>query len=312
MRKNNLRHFQLISIGICLLAGTTLSAQNDLLAELEDETKDETQYTFATFKGTRVVNLQSPEIPGKGVLQYSILHRFGSFDNEFFYNFLGLDNAQIKMGLDYSPTNWLNVGWGHSSFQKVYDGYVKYRLVRQSTGAKTFPFTITGFSALYYKSQKFTDNLPHDDTERLSYVHELVIARKFGKKFSAEIVPAFTHFNVVETKDNNNDIIAIGGALRYKLSHMIAVTAEYIYQVNPNDYTHFNGNVETYANAFSVGCDLETGGHVFQLFLTNSRGVTEPYTIAETPGRWLDNDIHFGFNISRVFTLQKPKVPKEG
>ncbi len=287
-------------------------AQDDLLDMLEDEQGPTTEYAFATFKGTKIVNLQSPELPGKGVLQYTILHRFGSFSDDFFYNFLGLDNAQVRLTLDYSICDWLNIGIGHSGVNKVYDGFVKYRLFRQSKGAKNFPFTITGFSGLYYSALRFPEGVPFNESDRLSYVHELVVARKFNQKFSAEIVPTVTHFNLVDSADFSNDVYSIGLAARYKFTRMHSINVEYVYQLNPNSFLDpENNNLSPYPNALSVGVDIETGGHVFQLFLTNSRGVSEPYVFSQSTGNWLDGDIHFGFNISRVFTIKRPKTPDE-
>lgn len=307
MTRSNLRASILAGLFSSLFA-INASAQDDLLGMLEEQQKPETEYAFATFKGTRVVNLHSPELPGKGVLQYTILHRFGAFNEDFFYNFLGLDNAQVRLTLDYSPMEWLNVGLGHSSFQKVYDGFVKYRLFRQSKGKKNMPVSIVGFSSIYYSAQRFTDDFPHNDSERLSYVHELVVARKFSKRFSMELVPTVVHYNVVDTRDDNNDLYALGAAARYKFTHQHSINIEYIHQFNPNQFFDAEANeMVNYENALSIGFDIETGGHVFQLFVTNSRGVAEPYVIGQTPGRWSDGDLHFGFNISRVFTIKKPK-----
>lgn len=305
LKNNTLRKTSFLFL---LLFGFNAFAQDDLLDMLEEEQGPTTEYAFATFKGTRVINLQSPEIPGKGVLQYVISHRFGSFDDDFFYNFLGLDNAQIRLSLDYSITDWLNVGASHSSFRKMNDGFVKYRIARQSKGERNFPFTITGFSALYYQSLRFSDDQPHNESERLSFVNELVIARKFSKRFSAEIVPTLIHFNVVEQADFSNDVIALGVGGRYKFTNMHALTFEYVHQLNPYTYES-NNEVNDYNNSLSVGVDIETGGHVFQLFLSNSQGVSEPLVFTDTRNSWLDGDIHFGFNISRVFTIVKPKLP---
>ncbi len=311
-KNNNLKKEGFLALLFCLVWGSALQAQDDLMDLLEEEQGPTTEYAFATFKGTKVVNLQSPELPGKGVLQYTILHRFGAFNDDYFYNFLGLDNAQVRLTLDYSVTDWLNFGLGHSSVNKIYDGFVKYRLIRQSKGAKTFPFTITGFSGLYYSALRFPEGQPFNESDRLSYVHELVVARKFSQKFSAEIVPTVTHFNLVDSADFSNDIFSIGVAARYKFTRMHSFNVEYVYQLNPNSFVNpENGEFQNYPNALSIGVDIETGGHVFQLFFTNSRGVAEPYVFSRTPGSWLDGDIHFGFNISRVFTIQRPKVPEE-
>lgn len=284
--------------------------QDDLLSELEDDSSEETTYTFATWKGTKVVNLQTNEIPAAGVLQYTILHRFGSFSEDFFYNFLGLNNAQVRLTLDYSPTSWLNLGLGHTGFRKTYDAFAKYRLVRQSKGARNMPVSITGFSSIYYSAQRydrFSEGFERTTPRRLSYVHELVIARKFSQSFSAQIVPTVIHSNLTPRAVDNNTQFAVGVAARYKLTHMHALTVEWVPVFNGNEFPDADAasGFTPFNNALSIGMDIETGGHVFQLFLTNARGVAEPYAFAQTPGSWLEGDIHFGFNISRVFTMRR-------
>jgi hypothetical protein len=294
---------------LLLAFSLNLAAQDDLLAELEATSLPATDYAFATWKGTKVVNLQTNELPGKGVLQYTILHRFGSFSDNFLYNFLGLDNAQVRLTLDYSPSEWLNLGMGHTGFLKTNDAFVKYRLVRQSKGEKNMPVSITGFSSVYYSNQRYSDGLDRPSSARFSFVNELIIARKFNSNISAQIVPTLIHFNLVETPGDNNTIFALGLAARYKITKMHAITIEYVPQFNANSYPAavLSDDPNTFSNALSIGMDIETGGHVFQLFITNARGVAEPFVFAQNTGSWLEGDLHFGFNISRVFTLKKDK-----
>lgn len=298
--------------GILSFLSLALPAQDDLLAGLESEAKPRTEYAFATFKGTKLVNMQTNELPAQGVLQYSILHRFGAFNDDFFYNFLGLDNAQVRLTLDYSFFDWLNVGLGHTGFLKTYDGFAKVRLARQSKGQKSFPVSVTAFSGIYYSAQRYNDDLPRNTSDRFSYVHELIVTRKINQDLSLGLVPTVVHFNLVETRADHNDVFALGFLGRYKFTKQHAITLEYVHQFNPNSFADpLTGEPRPYENALSLGVDIETGGHVFQLFLTNSRGVAEPYVIAQTPGSWADGDIHFGFNISRVFTIVRPKTFQE-
>lgn len=304
----NKRNFIGLAGSIFILASPMLRAQDDLLAQLKAQAEEKTRYTLATFKGTKVVSLQSNELPAEGVLQYTFMHRFGAFNNDFFYNFLGLDNAQVLLTLDYSPTDWLNLGLGHTGFLKTYHGYAKYRLLRQSEGKRTFPVSVTGFSAVYYSAQRFNDDLPRTAANRMRYVNELIIARKFSPKFSMEWVPTLVHNNLVEDISDNNTVVALGVAGRYKITNMHAISLEYVHQFNPNQYLDLATNtLKTYTNNLSIGYVIETGGHVFHLFITNGQGIAEPYVFAENTGTWADGDLHFGFNISRVFTLKKPE-----
>jgi hypothetical protein len=292
-----------------LLLGFTLSAQDDLL-DLIDE-GPQTEYAYATFKGTRIINLQSNELPAKGVMQFMIMHRFGAINDEFLYNFFGLDVAQIRLSLDYSFTDWLNVGIGRSSFSKTYDGFAKIRLLRQSKGAKNMPFGLVWYFTINYTTLKWDDNLPHNESDRLSYTHELIMVRKFSKNFSLELVPSLVHFNLVEDQKTPNDIFVLGIGGRYKITNRVAFTAEYGLQLTDNFYYDTDGNKTNYENALSIGVDIETGGHVFQIHATNSRGLADPQWMARTPGSWGNGDIFLGFNISRVFTVKKPKLPEE-
>ena len=308
MQKNN----SLLLLFICVFFNLPVNAQDDLLDMLEEDTSNDTVYAFATFKGTKVINLQSPEIPGKGVLQYIFIHRFGAFNDDYFYNFLGMNTAEVGLQLDYSFADWLNFGLAYGGANpRTYNAFLKYKILRQSSGGRLMPVSMTGYSSIFYNAERYTDNLPHNQSDRISYVNQLVIARKFSKNFSMEIVPTHVHFNLVSLESESNDILSIGLGLRQKITPQIALSAEYIYQINP-----LETNLQTPApdigyqenqNALSFGVDIETGGHVFQIFLTNSRGVSDPYIIAQTPGSWLDGDIHLGFNISRVFTIVRPK-----
>ena len=295
----------LFGLIICL---SKLEAQEDLLAELEGLEEARTEFVTATFKGTQVINAPSNELPGAGVLQFVFQHRFGSLSDDFFYNFLGLDNADVRLGFDYALNDRLQIGLGRSSFEKTYDASSKIRILRQSTGPKALPLSMTVAASVFVKSLKWTDGLPHQFSDRLSYSFHLVISRKFSESFSLAFTPSLVHFNLVDRKDQANDVVAIGLGGRYKLNRRISINAEYFPQLNQNSYLD-QEQKRAFFNSFSLGFDIETGGHVFQLFFSNSRGVIAPQYIAQTSGSWKDGDVYFGFNISRVFTLKKPDLP---
>jgi hypothetical protein len=128
----------------------------------------------------------------------------------------------------------------------------------------------------------------------------MIIARKFSDKLSLQLSPTMIHRNLVLTTEDENDVYAIGTAGRYKLTKRTALNAEYFY-VLPGE------TADNFYNSLSVGFDIETGGHVFQLHLTNSQGMIEKFFIPANAGRWSKGDIYFGFNISRVFSLKKKK-----
>lgn len=280
----------------CLLVGLLAPgrAQDDLLSLLEEE--ETVDYATASFKTNRVINLHSLENTAKGVLDFKISHRFG-FVNQGIKEFFGLDNATIRLGLEMGLTDRLAAGIGRSSFEKTVDGFLKYKFLRQSSGAKNMPITAAAFASMAIKTIPFENpDRVNYFSSRLYYTYQLILGRKFSDNFTLQLSPTMVHRNLVPTVADKNDVYALGVALRQKLTNRLAVNLEYIY-VFPNQLP------ETFYDSFSIGFDIETGGHVFQLHLTNSTSMIEKGFVTETVGDWLNGDIHFGFNISRVFTL---------
>ena len=157
----------------------------DILAQLENEIKKEEKavinYATATFKTTRLINGHTVENVGKGVLDVKISHRFGNL-NAGGYELFGLDNATMRMGIDYGITRYLMVGIGRSTFEKTYDGYFKLKLLRQSSGRRKMPFTISYVPTIALKSLKYEDpERKNYYTSRLSFTHQLIIGRKFSE-----------------------------------------------------------------------------------------------------------------------------------
>jgi hypothetical protein len=293
---------EIISI---LLIITTLSvfAQTDeldkILAE-EDSSIQKPELVEAIFKGTRVINGQSAKLVHKGVLQFMISHRFGQI-NSGFTDFFGLDDATIRLGLDYGISDILQIGVGRSSLEKTYDMYGKLALLRQRTGAKATPLTAVLFSSIAINGQVFAQpELDDSFAGRISYTHQLILARKFNQRFSLQVSPTYIHRNLVKTNQDQHNVAALGFSGRYKLSNRLALVGEYFYLLPGK-------TADDFYNSFSLGFDIETGGHVFQLHLTNSQGMIEKFYIPQTFGRWGNGDIYFGFNISRVFDLKKRK-----
>ena len=290
---------QFLVLILCLSATKTIMAQDDLLSILGPE-EETTQYANASFKTNKIINLHSIENTAPGVLDFKIAHRFG-FINGGAYEFFGLDQASMKLIFDYGITKNLQVGFGRTNFEKVYDGYLKYRLLHQSKGKRNMPISLSYVAGIAVKTEKFTnENRTNYFTSRLYYHHQLLIARKVSDNFTLQLTPSLLHRNLVESTAVENDVYSIAIAGRQKLTKRMAINVEYIY--NPN------GQIDPkYFNSLSVGFDIETGGHVFQLHFTNSTSMVEKGFIAENTGDWTKGDIHFGFNLSRVFTLVKPK-----
>jgi hypothetical protein len=282
-----------------LLIPYTVSGQDDLLDILNKDAAPEINFTTATFKSTRVMNGHSIERMPAGQLDFRISHRFGTI-NSGAYEFFGLDQSNVHFGLEYGILDWLMVGIGRGTYEKTFDGFVKFTLLRQSSGARVMPVSVSFLSTMAATSVKWSDtSRTNYFSSRLSYVHQVLIARKINQSFSVQLAPTYVHRNMVFTELDPNDLFAIGAGGRMKLTKRISLNAEYYYMINPKTIM----STEIY-NPLSIGVDIETGGHVFQLFFTNSLAMIEKGFIGETTGSWAKGDIHFGFNISRVFTFK--------
>ena len=287
----------------------------DIMSRLEKDPK-KTEYTTATFKSTRVITGHSVENIGKGVLDVRILHRFAPL-NRGSYDLFGFDIASMRMGFDYGITNNIMVGVGRSTWQKTYDAYVKVRILRQSTGARNMPITLSYIPTVAVRTEKLKldtlgERILPGLGDRTSFTQQLIIGRKFSKSFSMQLMPTFIFGqNRVDSiskytldKDNiikgprRDNIFALGVAGRLKISKRVSLNAEYYYQfVDHKPKSNYN--------SVAFGVDIETGGHVFQVHLTNSNGMSEKLLIADTDDKWKFGYLRLGFNISRVFNVGK-------
>jgi len=277
---------------IILTSFGQVKAQDDLLNSLDKDISNEINYTAYTFKSNHIINGQSVENMKAEQLDFRINHRFGEI-NEGLYKLYGLDEALINFSLEYGLTDWCNIGFRRGTYQKIYDGSAKFLIFRQSTGIREFPVTISFFTDFGGNSED--QYMPFKG--RFSYTHQLLIARKFNENLSLQLTPSFVHRNLVNYNEDN-DVYSIGFGGRYKLLRRISFTWEYFY----SPQIHKSSN---YFNPVALGFDIETGGHVFQLFVTNSTPMIEKGAIAETTGDIRHGGIHFGFNISRVFSFAK-------
>ncbi|HRQ50451.1 MAG TPA: DUF5777 family beta-barrel protein [Agriterribacter sp.] len=287
---------------LCTGFGKIATAQDSsLLHMLEGSMMTDKRggHVTGTFKGTHIINTQSVETPAKGVLLFMIMHRFGKI-NEGAYAFFGLDNATMRMGFDYGLTDELTVGIGRSTFQKTYDGYLKGKLLRQSEGTgRRIPFSVTALAGIAYTSLRYSDKPYLNARYRTSYAVQLLVARKLTRNLSLQLSPAWLHYNLVPVATDKNDVFALGMGGRMKITKRSSINVEYNY-LPGNQVNSF----KVY-NSFSAGFDIETGGHVFQVHVTNSQGMVEPLFLGRTTGSWRKGDIYFGFNISRSFNLSR-------
>ncbi|MVN74976.1 hypothetical protein GO988_01410 [Hymenobacter sp. HMF4947] len=283
-------------LALAVLSAAPACAQ-DLLQQLNHLATDSLrrEYVEATFKGTRVINGHSIETPGAGSLVFLISHRFGTL-NSGAYEFFGLDQATIRLGLEYGLTDRLAVGVGRSSLEKTFDGFLKYKLLRQSTGVGALPISVTLLATSALSSLKFVAPPERSTTSRFTYTYQALLARKISPSLSVQLMPTLLHRNYVDLSRDQNNVYALGGAVRQKLTKRLALTGEYYYLLP-------GATADDFRNALAVGFDIETGGHVFQLHFTNAQGMIEKFFIPQTTGNFFKGDIFFGFNISRAFQL---------
>ena len=283
---------RIITLSLLLTICFNTRAQDDLLDILASEQSNETSFVEATFKGARLINGHTVITRKAKELEFVIAHRFGRV-NSGIDDFFGLDNSSARFSLEYGISDNLTAGIGRNSFEKVYDGFLKYRILRQSEGAKSTPVTITGFTSMAIRTLDNPNFGTDDFSSKVSYTHQILIARKLSPNVSLQLMPTFVHRNKVLT-NQENDILALGLGGRFKMSKRIAINAEY--------YSRLTSELaDNIRDSFGLGVEIETGGHVFHLTFTNSRSMVERGFITETTGEFFNGDIHFGFNISRVF-----------
>lgn len=289
--------FLLITISSMFFVDPAACQDSSLLNMLNDSLNmhAKADVVKGTFKATQLINMPTVEAPAKKSLQFLIMHRFGKLSDGA-YALFGLDNADIRFGLDYGITNRCAIGIGRSSLGKTYDASFKLKLLRQTTGK--IPVSVSLYELLTYTTVERKSDKPFLTPRlRTAYTSEILIARKFSKSLSLQVSPSLIHFNMVAATKDKNDLFAIGLGGRMKITKRISIDAEYNYL--PNNQV-ISSNVY---NSVSMGVDIETGGHVFQFVFTNSRGMIGPYYLSKTGGQWKNADIYFGFNISRSFNF---------
>ena len=266
-------------------------AQDDLLKEI-DTISDSNDSEVAAFKSLKIVNLESTKLAAKGDMYFVVAHRFGYFDKGF-EDFFGLDEANTRLQFVYGLTNGVTIHASRSGFQKTYEFATKYRLFGQKK--QGFPFEIVGFNSLAINTELEKTTLPKlEFSDRLAYVNQLLISRKFNDNLSLEIAPTHFHQNYVTNDFQDNSQFALGFGGRYKFTKRWSFNVDYAAHLNRASNSDFK-------NPLSIGFDLETGGHVFQMHFTNSQAMHESGYLGNTSGSWNDGKIAFGFNLIRVF-----------
>jgi len=296
-----MKKFQVNILILCLLLGnyaTALTGQDlDSLLNAEFGSDDPTYPTL--FRSPTIANGHSVAMLPSRTLDWRIEHRFGEL-NSGVYELFGLDQANIHFSFEYGITDWLNAGFGRGTYEKTYDGFIKIRPLQQTGGSKVVPVSLVLQSGVYMNTLRFVGELPdYSFQQRLEYVQQIMLGRNFGDWLTLQLMPTYLHRNPNPSIPEQSDLFALGSGLSVRITNGLSINIEYFHLLNRD--SSIGGS--TLYNPLSIGFDLATGGHVFQLIFTNSTAMTEHGIIGNTTGNWLDGDIHFGFNISRVFQL---------
>jgi len=293
------QHLLASILPLAITASASAQQTDDLLSLVEKDAEPKKEFVKSAFKSSRVINGHSMEFLSPGVMDFRILHRFGLV-NQGYSNFFGLDVASMRMGFDFGITRNLMLGIGRSTYRKEVDGFVKYAPIQQSTGGGS-PVTVALVAGMTVNTAPWANpSVRNYFSSRLAYYYQAIVGRKFTEAFTLQVAPTLVHNNLVPLVSQPNDVVALGIGGRYKVAKRIALTW---------DYHHlFNGIVAGQnTHPLSLGMDIETGGHVFQLHVSNAVGMNERAFVTETSGTWTNGDIRCGFNLSRVFQLGKRK-----
>jgi len=270
------------------------NAQDDLMNELNATKSDTKEISSAAFKGLQVANMQSTKLPAQGEFYFLVSHRFGDLTNGA-NNFYGLDAAYTKLAGIYGVTNWLALGVSRQTYQKTYELAAKYKFANQLDGG--FPVTIVGYNTMDIRSDLKTDLYPElKNNDRLAYTSQLIVSRKINNSISFLVNPIFVHKNLYDELTEQKNTYLLGAGARCKLSKRLSVNLDYAARLNLPEAYDF-----TYHNPITLGLDIETGGHVFQLVLSNSQTMNDVAYYTTASGIKQGKGIFFGFNMYRVF-----------
>lgn len=295
MRKKILSILAIFFSSILLVNAQT----DDLEAMLEEEMGPTQHKVLNTFLSTYVLNNHSVELLDKNGLNFRISHKFG-FLNTGPENFYGFDNSSVFMGIEYAPTSWMNIGIGRGTFRESVNGMMKINLLNQTEGAKNFPFTLVAYGELDYRTNEYPIKVLQEDIAgRIEYTSQLLMARKFNNRLSMQLMPTYIHRNLVENNEDLNDILSLGFGGTLRVYKSLRVNAEY-YIVQDHDTPN-----KDYLSPLSAGICYQTSRHSFELFATNSTGITSNNHIAYTTGNFWEGDICIAFNISIIFSVKR-------
>lgn len=274
----------------------------ELYGQLERRLAVQDRPVELTFMAPRNINILTTEPLSRGEMHYAIMHSFGELSNGW-RNFYGIDNgAVIRFSLEYGISDKASVFIGRSGLDKVFDAGFRYALIQQmQSGNPPVNVSITGSAGLNSSEYNFAGSPSFTLYDRTSYYAAVLISRKFTDDLSLQLAPKVARFNrtgfEVSIPADAHWYYGLGMSARYRMTGRLALTGQYIW--SENDLA------ESFSNNFAIGLDIETGGHVFQLFFTTTQSLNDAYVLAGRNGNPLDGGFRFGFNVNRLFMLHR-------
>lgn len=314
----NLKKF-IFLISLALLASLAYS-QDDLLDLVTDKANQPPQKVYATFKTMRICNAQTIETVKKKHLDFRISHRFANVYDSGLPNpingtgqsFFGFESASdIRFNFDYGLTENITIGIGRNKMNHLLDGTLKWKILKQ-TANFSMPISLAFFSSIGYTHDLpstiysgIIKDFPTNELHRFNFFNQLIIASKINNRISLEVLPSYMHRNFIKESLNTNNgaydvngFFSLGFGGRIKLNNRLSFIGDYYYNFNP----YYQKNTKAF-NPLALGFEIETGGHVFSLFVTNAGGLIENNFIPYTTDTWSKGQVKFGFCISRTFAL---------
>lgn len=263
-------------------------SQEDLLKDIDTvSTKNST--SPPAFKALQIVTGQSTKLTAKKEWYIVVAHRFGDVSTGF-KNFFGLDDASTKLGVIYGVTDGISLSLSRETNMKTFEFGAKYKLLKQNDDV---PVDVVGYNVMALNTDLKKESYPYlKFGDRLSYLTQALISRRFNDQFSLQLSPSYVYKNLYEPSVENNSQFLTGLGGRYKISKRISINAEYFVNFDHHSF---------YKNPLSLGMDIETGGHVFQLLFSNSQLNSDIGYLTNATGKWEKGQIFFGFNLYRVF-----------
>ncbi len=273
--------------------------QDDLMQVLKTEAPVNNEKVIATFKGDKIINIETNETVRENNLDVRISHLFGNMGAESgggIHNLYGIDqSADIRIGFHYGITDKLMLGVARAKRNENFEGLVKYRVLEQTSDGG-MPVSMTLYGNMTY-SIKESDAFVKD-VYRMTYCAQAIFAYKYSSKFSVALTPGFLHRNFV-TADDENDTYSLSGGFRFKFTRSASIIADY-------SHTFGRDNLQQdFNDVLGAGVEIETGGHVFSIMFTNASGILENDYLVNTMDSWSEGGFKFSFHISRMFSMSK-------